>query len=122
VKDVQELAQLKNAFAQPALEKATSYAKSIYDITSATQAEIGKLVEEQVSEFNKHVVTGLDKMVKSAPAGSEVAVAAVKSTISAVNSAYDNLSKSAKQFAEMTAANVEAATTPASHVAKKKAA
>jgi len=122
VKDLQELAQLKNSLAQPSLEKATSYVKSVYDVAAATQTEINKLVEEQVAEFNKHVVTGLDKVVKSAPAGSEVAVAAVKTAISAVNSAYDNLSKSAKQFAEMSQANVEAATSQAVSASKKKAA
>jgi phasin family protein len=121
-KDVQEFAQLRNTVAQPFFEKATSYAKSVYDVAAVTQAEINKLVEEQVSEFNKQVVTGLDKVVKSAPAGSEVAVAAVKSAISAVNSAYDNISKSAKQFSEMTHANVEAATNQAVNVSKKKAA
>jgi phasin family protein len=122
VKDIQEFARFKNTLAQPTLEKATSYAKSIYDVATATQSEIGKLVEEQVSAFNKQVVTGLDKIVKSAPAGSEVAVAAVKSAISAVNAAYDNLSKSAKQYADMTQANVEAATTQVVHASKKKAA
>ena len=93
IKDVQELAQLKNTLAQPAMEKATSYVKSVYDVAAATQSEINKLVEEQVAEFNKQVVTSLDKVVKSAPAGSEVAVAAVKSAITAVNSAdLDRLS------------------------------
>lgn len=121
-KDLQEFAQIKNTLAQPTLEKATSYVKSVYDVAAATQSELSKLFEEQVSEFNKHVVTGLDKAVKSAPAGSEVAVAAVKSVISAINSTYDNVSKSAKQFAEMTQANVEAATTQAVNTGKKKAA
>jgi phasin family protein len=122
IKDVQEIAQLRNTLAQPTMEKATSYVKSVYDVATATQTEMNKLMEEQVAEFNKQVVTGLDKVVKSAPAGSEVALAAVKSAITAVNSAYDNLSKSAKQFAEMTQANVEAATTQAAHATKRKAA
>ena len=122
VKDPQEFAQLKNSLVQPSLEKATSYVKSVYDVAAATQSEINKLIEEQVSEYNKNVVTGLDKMVKSAPAGSEMAVAAVKSAISAVNSTYDNLSKSAKQFAEMSQANIEAAASQAVHAGKKKAA
>ena len=77
-------------------------------MTTATQAEFGKLVEEQVAEFNKQVVTTLDKMVKTAPAGSEVGIAAFKSGIAAVNSAYDNLSKVAKQFTEATQSNIEA--------------
>jgi phasin family protein len=122
IKDVQEFSQMKNTLAQPSLEKANSYVKSMYDVAAATQSEITKLVEEQVAEFNKQVVTSLDKVVKSAPAGSDVAVAAVKSAITAVNAAYDNLSKSAKQFTEMTQANVEAATSQAAHGGKRKTA
>ncbi len=122
VKDPQEFAQFKNTLVQPSLEKATSYVKSVYDVAAATQSEINKLIEEQVSEYNKNVVTGLDKMVKSAPAGSEIAVAAVKSAISAVNTTYDNLSKSAKQFAEMSHANIDAAASQAAQASKKKAA
>jgi len=108
VKDLQEFAAFKDHVAQPSLEKATAYAKSVYDVATATQAEFGKLVEEQFSDFNKQVVTGLDKMVKTAPAGSEVGIAAIKSGIAAVNSAYDNLSKVAKQFTDATQSNIEA--------------
>src|SRR5262245_46233557 len=57
VKDLQQLAALRDSLAQPSIEKATAYAKSVYDVTAATQAEFGKLVEEQVSEFNKQFVT-----------------------------------------------------------------
>ncbi len=120
-KDVQQLAVLRGSLAQPSMEKATAYAKSFYDVTAATQAEFGKLVEEQVSEFNKQVVTTLDRLVKNAPAGSEVGVAALKSGISAVNSAYDNMSKIAKQFTEATQTNIEAAARQAANGAKKAA-
>jgi len=119
VKDPQEFAQLKNTLVQPSLEKATSYVKSIYDVAAATQSEINKLVEEQVSEFNKQVVTALDKMVKTAPAGSEVGIAALKSGIAAVNSAYDNVSKVAKQFTEATQSNFEAVVKQAGNGARK---
>ncbi len=119
VKDFQQLAALKDNLAQPSMEKATAYAKSVYDLTTETQAEIGKLVEAQVAEFNKEVVAGLDKMVKTAPAGSEVGVAAIKSAIAAVNSSYDNLTKVAKQFAQASQANLEAAATQATATVKK---
>ena len=122
VKDVEQLAQLKNTLAQPNLEKANTYIKGVYDVAAATQSEFGKLLEDKIIEFNKHYVTALDTMVKSAPAGSEAAVAAVKSAIAGVNSACDNVSKSAKQFAEMTQANVEAVTTQAGSGGRKKAA
>lgn len=119
VKDFQQLAALKDNLAQPTLEKATAYAKSVYDLTSETQAEFGKLIEAQVAEFNKEVVTTLDKMVKSAPAGSEVGVAALKSAIASVNASYDNLTKVAKQFAQATQSNMEAAASQATATVKK---
>ena len=119
VKDFQQFAALKDTMAQPSLDKATAYAKSVYDLTSETQAEFSKLVEAQVSDFNKEAVTTLDKMVKSAPAGSEVGVAAVKSAIAAVNSAYDNLTKVGKQFAQASQANLEAAASQATATVKK---
>ena len=122
IKDPQEFAQVKNALMQPNLEKTASYVKNVYDVATSTQTEISKLVEEQVSEYNKQVVTALDKMVKSAPAGSDVAVAALKSAISGINATYENMTKSAKQFVDLTHANVEAATTQAISAGKKKAA
>lgn len=119
VQDFQQLAALKDNLAQPSLEKATAYAKSFYDVANETQAEFSKLIEGQVAEFNKQIVSGLDTMVKNAPAGSEVGIAAVKSGIAAVNSAYDNLSKVAKQFAQATQSNLEAAATQATATVKK---
>ena len=119
VKDLQQFSSLKDSLAQPSLEKATAYAKSIYDVATETQAEFGKLVEAQVAEFNKELVSGLDKMIKTAPAGSEVGIAAVKSGIAAVNSAYDNLTKVAKQFAQASQSNFEAAASQATASVKK---
>lgn len=119
VKDIQQFAALKDNLAQPSLEKATAYAKSVYDVATSTQAEFGKLVEEQVADFNKQIVAVLDKMVKTAPAGSEVGVAAIKSAIAAVNSSYENLTKVAKQFSDATHSNIEAVAKQTVNGAKK---
>ncbi len=109
-KDIQEIVSLQTTLAQPAIEKAVSYSRSIYEIASQTQEEVSKVVESQFAEVNKNVAAILDKAAKNAPAGSDVAVAAVKSAIAAANSAYDSLSKAAKQVAEIAEANVSAAT------------
>jgi len=119
VQDMQQLAALKDNMAQPSIEKATAYAKSLYDAAAVTQSEMSKLVEEQVSDFNKQVVTMLDKMVKNAPAGSEVGISAVKSAIAAVNASYDNLSKVAKQLNEVAQSNIETAAKQAVSGVKK---
>ena len=110
VKDVQELVALQTNLAQPLVEKAVAYARSVYEIATQSQEEVSKLFEGQISELNKNVAAALDKAAKSAPAGSDVAVAAVKSAIAAANSAYDSVSKAAKQVAEIAEANVAAAT------------
>lgn len=109
-KDVQELASMQTALAQPAFEKAVAYSKSVYEIATQTQEELSKIFDSQYVEMNKNVSSALDKAVKTAPAGSDIAVAAVKSALAAANSAYETMNKAARQVAEMTEANVAAAT------------
>ncbi|WP_054622215.1 phasin family protein [Oryzomicrobium terrae] len=109
-KDVQELVSLQAALAQPNVEKAVAYSRSVYEISAQTQEEVSKVFEAQLTEFNKAIGGVLDKVSKNAPAGSDVAVAAVKSAIAAANSAFDSVNKAAKQVAEIAEANVAAAT------------
>jgi phasin family protein len=109
-KDIQELMNIQTSIAQPTVEKAIAYSRSVYEIASQTQEELTKVFEAQFAEANKTMTSALDKAVKNAPAGSDVAVAAVKSAIAAANSAYDSMTKAAKQVAEIAEANVAAAT------------
>ena len=119
-KDVQELVNLQNTFAQPAIEKAIAYSKSVYEVASETGTEFSKVTERRVAEWNENFVSLLDKAAKNAPAGSDVAVTAVKQMIAAANSAYDNFTKVAKQATEIAEANVSAATETVKGLAKAK--
>lgn len=110
VKDAQEALAVQTAITQPAIEKVVAYSRSVYEIGAQTQEEVAKVFESQYADFQKSVAGLLDKVAKSAPAGSDVAVAAVKSAIAASNSAFDSLNKAAKQVAEIAEANVAAAT------------
>ena len=120
VKDVQELSEIQAAIAQPLTDKITTYGRSVYAVIAETQAELNKFFEARIAETNKSFVTVLDQAVKNAPAGSDVAVAAVKSAMAAANQAYDAFSRATKQVAEAT----EATMTTATHTVatKKKAA
>ena len=109
-KDVQEALSIQASLTQPNVEKAVAYSRSVYEISAQTQEELSKMVEGQFGDFQKTVAGLLDKAAKSAPAGSDVAVAAVKSAIAAATSAFDKMNKAAKQVAEITEANVAAAT------------
>ena len=119
-KDVQEFVGLQNTFAQPAIEKAIAYSKSVYEVATDTNAELSKVAERRVAEWNENFVSLLDKVSKNAPAGSDIAVAAVKSMLAAANSAYDNMNRVAKQATEMAEANVSAATETVKGLAKTK--
>jgi len=119
-KDVQEFMNLQSTLATPAIEKAIAYSKSVYEVASETNAELSKVAEKRVAEWNENFSALLDKAVKNAPAGSDVAVAAVKSMMAAANSAYDNMNKVAKQATEIAEANVAAATETVKGLAKAK--
>jgi hypothetical protein len=111
---------LQNSFAQPAMEKAIAYSKSVYEVATEANAELSKVAERRAAEWNEGFVSLLDKVSKNAPAGSDVAVAAIKSMLAASNSAYDNFTKVAKQATEIAEANVSAATETVKGLAKAK--
>lgn len=119
-KDVQEFVNLQSTLAQPAIEKAIAYSKSAYEVATEANGELSKMAEKRIAEWNENFVSILDKATKNAPAGSDVAVAAVKSMLAAANSAYDNLNKVAKQATEIAEANVAAASETVKGLAKSK--
>jgi phasin family protein len=110
VKDVPEFVATVQSASQPALAKATSYGRNVYNINVETAAEFAKMVEARMEEVNKAMSTSINEMAKSAPAGSEGMVAMVKSAFAASNSAFDAINKAAKQVVEMVEHNVDAAT------------
>lgn len=97
------------ASGQPAVEKATAYAKHVYEIANETGTEIAKLLEKQFSEGNKQLHAAIDSMAKNAPAGSEGVVTFVKSAVTAANTAWDQVNKATKQVVELAEANMAAA-------------
>lgn len=121
MKDVAELPAWTTANVQPGVDKASAYARSLYDLASGAQSEITALLEGQIAEFNKQVTEALDAAVKAAPAGSEALVPSLKSVIGTANSVYESIAKAGKQLAAMTEANLAAAA-PVATPAKKKSA
>ena len=118
-KDVQEAISIQASLAQPNIDKAVAYGRSVAEISTQTQEELAKLVEAQFGDFQKSVAGMLEKAAKSAPAGSDVAVAAVQSAIAAATSAFDNMRKSAQQANELAQSNIAAATSATVKAAKK---
>jgi phasin family protein len=113
VKDAQELLALQAGLLQPAAEKAAAYGRYVYDIASSTNADIGKVAEAQATEAQKKFMSLVDTNLKNAPAGTENAVALVKSAVAAANNAYESVHKAAKQAADVAEANFQAMSTTA---------
>ncbi|MDR0233806.1 MAG: phasin family protein [Zoogloeaceae bacterium] len=110
VKDPQEALSLQASMAQPNVEKAVAYTRSIYEISDQAKESIARQAAANFADWQKQSSSLMEQISKSSPVGSDVAVAALKSAMSAANSAFDSLNKAAKQFSEIAEANVAAAT------------
>jgi len=113
VKDAQELLALQATLLQPSAEKAASYSRHLYDIAASTNAEVSKVAEAQLSDAQKKFAAVIDNAAKNAPAGTENAVALVKSAVAAASNAFESVQKAAKQATEVAEANFQAVTNTA---------
>jgi phasin family protein len=120
VKDAQGLLALQSTLLQPSAEKAASYSRHLYDIASSTTAEFAKVGEAQLAEAQKKFAAVVDNASKNAPAGTENAVALVKSAVAAANNAFESVQKAGKQAVEVADANFQAMSSTAVRATKSK--
>ena len=118
VKDAQELLTLQASLFQPLAEKTAAYSRHLYDIAQGTGAEFGKAFEAKASEAQQAFVGLVDSASKNAPAGSETAVAVMKSAVAAANNAFESVQKAVKQASDVAEANFNAVSTQAVAAAK----
>lgn len=109
-KDLNALVAVQKELAGPSLEKSIDYSRKVIDIAAETKGKLAKEVEAKVATANAQVSQIVEKALAAAPAGSEVAVAAVKSAIKTAGETLDGINKAAKQVAQAAEASVSAAT------------
>ena len=105
VKDAQELLALQASLFQPLAEKAVAYNRHLYEIATGTGSHFTGSLEDKVAEAQKAFHAMVDNAAKNAPAGSEAAVAAFKTAVSAGNNALESVQKAVKQATEVAEAN-----------------
>lgn len=118
VKDVQELLALQSSLFQPLAEKTAAYSRHLYDIASSSGAEFTKNFEAQASDAQKKFMTLVDNAAKNAPAGSETAVAVMKSAVAAANNALESVQKAVKQASDVAETNFNVLASTAVNAAK----
>ncbi|MDR2127853.1 MAG: TIGR01841 family phasin [Burkholderiaceae bacterium] len=123
VKDAQELLALQASLFQPLAEKTTAYSRHLYDIAASTGAEFNRAFESQIAEGQAQISALVDNAARNAPAGSETAVAVMKSAVTAANNAFESVQKAVKQASSVAEANFNAvANTAAKAAASSKSA
>ena len=120
VKDAQELMALQAGLLQPAAEKAAAYSRHVYEIAASTGAEVNRVAEATAADAQAKFMSVVDNAVKNAPAGTENAVALVKSAVAAASNAFESVQKAGKQAAEVADANFQAMSSTAVRATKSK--
>jgi phasin family protein len=118
VKDVQELFALRTRFAEAGVQTALGYSRSLYDVATEAQAQYSKLAEETWATYTKGVAAWVETASKSAPAGSDVAVNALKSTFAASTAAFDQFQKATRQVVNLADTSVRAAAANAANMTR----
>src|SRR3954471_9190233 len=109
VKDVQELLSLHTRIAENTLENLMGYSRSLYEVASEAQSEYSRFAEERMAAFQQAVAETVEQAARSAPGGSDVAVAAIKSQLAATTAAFDTFAKAARNMASFADAGVKSA-------------
>jgi phasin family protein len=107
-KDAQELLALQSGLLQPLAEKTAAYSRHLYDITTSSTAELTKAFEGQAADAQKKFAGIIDNAAKNAPAGSESAVAMMKSAVAAASNALESVQKAVKQATDVAESNFNA--------------
>lgn len=120
-KDAQALLALQSGMFQPVAEKSAAYFQHVQTIVTDSGAEFTKAVEAKTAEAQKAFGGVVENLAKNAPAGTESAVAAFKSALTAGQNAVESAQTSAKKAVEVAQANFTAAATQAVGAVKKAA-
>ena len=100
VKSPQELLALQASLVKPAAEKAAAYGRHVQDIVTSTGADLRAAVQAQIADAQQKFNNAFEMALKNAPAGSENAVALMKSTLAQAGKAYESVGKAAAQVTE----------------------
>lgn len=118
-KDPQQALSAQSALVQPAVEKAVAYSKSMLEISSDSQQQFAKMLENTFAGYQQQVTNLVNQASKAAPAGSEQVIAGIKAAMEQANNAFANLTQMSKQFSDSAQATAAAAMSTMAKAAKK---
>ena len=115
-KDVKALTDLATSWVKPGAEAVVGYAKAVQAAATETGTELAAHARAQLDKGTAELVTQLETLAKSAPAGSEGVVTLVKEALAVATTTFDQVSAAGKKLVD---AGVATATAAAAQVGKK---
>ncbi|MBR0565805.1 phasin family protein [Azoarcus sp. L1K30] len=97
VKDPKEAVELRTQYAQTTTEKMLSCAREIANITTKTQAEVGKLVGEQLSTGSHDVFEAMQKMFQGIPITDQNAMGAMQTAMDTARAAFEQMTRASSE-------------------------
>lgn len=105
VKEPKDMLELRTTYAQNTTERMLSCAKAIAEIASQTQAEVGKMVTEQLTTGSQDVFDSMQKMFQGMPIADQNAVGAIQVAMDTTRAAFEQMTKASTEafqvFAQM---------------------
>lgn len=103
IKDPKQAVELRTQYAQTTTEKMLSCAREIAEITTRTQAEVGKLVGEQLTTGSADVFEAMQKLFKGMPITDQNAMGAMQTAMDTTRAAFEQMTRaSAEAFQAFT--------------------
>ena len=106
-KDPGALTAVRARLAAKAVESALGYSRDVFAIAAQTRQELSQVAGQGFSAYQQQMGAAMEKIMKAAPGGSDVAAAAVKATIASTQAAMESITKAAQQAAELAEANIK---------------
>lgn len=102
----------------PIAEQIQSYSTEFWGIVSSAQAEVLKAAQTESDVYVRRLQTLVEDASKHGPSGSEAAIAAWSSAITATHALYQTLGKTGQQAVEVARSNLDMVVAAASKGAK----
>ncbi|MCK9260382.1 MAG: phasin family protein [Azoarcus sp.] len=105
VKDPKQAVELRTKYAQTTTEKMLACARDMAEISTRTQAEVGKLVGEQLSTGSHDVFNAMQKMFQGVPISDQNTMSAMQTAMDTARAAFEQMTRASSQAFQAFAQN-----------------
>lgn len=95
--DPREAMALRTQFAQSSTEKMLGCARQIAEITSSTQAEVGRMVTQQLSLGGKDMMEAFQKVFQGMPIADSGALGAMQTAMDTARAAFEQVTRASQE-------------------------